>query len=63
MAIHALMCEALLTHNKEAARYALLLCVFFLDFTGFSVYSIYESSHLYVEFNHSLLHLSGLVNA
>ncbi|QBD74658.1 alpha-galactosidase [Ktedonosporobacter rubrisoli] len=25
MAIHALMCEALLTHNKEAARYALLL--------------------------------------
>jgi alpha-galactosidase len=25
MAIHKLMCEALLTHNKEAARYALLL--------------------------------------
>ena len=25
MAIHTLMCEALLTHNKEAARYALLL--------------------------------------
>ncbi len=25
MAIHALMCEALLTHNKKAARYALLL--------------------------------------
>ncbi len=25
MAIHALMCEALLTHKKEAARYALLL--------------------------------------
>ena len=72
MAIHALMCEALLTRNKEAARYALLLfvffsdrlyCVFFLDFTGFSVYSIYESSHFYVEFNHSLVHLSGLVNA
>jgi alpha-galactosidase len=25
MAVHALMCEALLTRNKEAARYALLL--------------------------------------
>jgi alpha-galactosidase len=25
MAVHALMCEALLQHNKEAARYALLL--------------------------------------
>jgi alpha-galactosidase len=25
MAVHTLMCEALLTHNKEAARYALLL--------------------------------------
>ncbi len=25
MSIHTLMCEALLTHNKEAARYALLL--------------------------------------
>jgi alpha-galactosidase len=44
MAIHTLMCEALLTRNKEAARYALLL-----DPLSASVCSPAEISSLFDE--------------